>query len=246
MRNIVTRGIIISRRNYKEADRILIVYTERLGKISVLAKGVRKSTSKLGGHLELFNISRLELEEGKNWYILTGAQTEKNFAKIRLNLPKISAGFFIAELISHLTVENDVNRSFFKVIENGFKILNKSKKEIVANAFVWQLVNQSGYHPELYNCVICNKKLNSSEIAFSSIKGGLVDNCNVVSDAIAIEPDTVKLIRVATKNIDIFHQLIIPKKNIKEFNLITKIYISNIIEREIKSEKFIEIANKLI
>ena len=111
MQTIKTRGVVLSRINYREADRILTIYTQNLGKISVLAKGVRKSSSMLGGHLELFNIARFELKESKNWYILSGAQTERNYSNIRLHLPKISAGYYVAELVSLMTVENDVNRN---------------------------------------------------------------------------------------------------------------------------------------
>lgn len=245
MKNIVTRGVIISRRNYREADRVLTVYSEKLGKISVLAKGVRKSSSKLGGFLELFNIVRLELEEGKSWYILTGAQVENSFGSIRLNLPKISAGYYIAELISRLTSEDDANRHLFKVIENGFETLNRSTKDIIVCAFAWGLINKSGFHPELYSCVACKKKLDGRELVFSATRGGLIDGCTTPPDAISVQPDTVKIIRVALNNLNMFQKINVPPIIVEEFNLITKKYISEIVEREIKSDKFIETIKKL-
>lgn len=246
MKSIVTRGVIISRRNYREADRILTIYSEKLGKISVLAKGVRKSNSKLGGFLELFNITRLELEEGKNWYILTGVQVENSFNNIRLNLPKISAGYYLAELISRLTGEDDANRHLFKVIENGFETLNRSTKDIIVCAFAWELINKSGFHPELYLCVICKKKLDSGELVFSAAKGGLLDDCTVAPDSILVQPDTVKLIRVAINNLALFQKIKVPPPIVQEFNLVTKKYISEVVEREIKSDKFVETVKGLI
>jgi DNA repair protein RecO len=56
---IVTKGIVLSRRDYQEADRILSVLTPDNGKVSLIAKGVRKPKSKLAGGIELFSVSQL-------------------------------------------------------------------------------------------------------------------------------------------------------------------------------------------
>ena len=199
----------------------------------------------LGGHLELFNIARFELKESKNWYILSGAQTERNYSNIRLHLPKISAGYYVAELVSLMTVENDVNRNLFRVIENGFEVLNYSNREIIASAFAWQLINEIGYHPELYSCVVCKKRLDSGEINFSASRGGLVDDCCIEPDAFLVQTDTVKIIRVEINNINVFQKIKIPQAVVKEFNYVTKKYISVIVEKEIKSDRFVEIIHKL-
>ena len=61
-----TRGIIIKRSNYSEADRILTIYTEKLGKIRVNAKGIRKIKSKLAGSLEPFCLTDFVIAEGRN------------------------------------------------------------------------------------------------------------------------------------------------------------------------------------
>ncbi|MFH1792345.1 MAG: DNA repair protein RecO, partial [Patescibacteria group bacterium] len=54
-RNYSTEAIILATKDYSEADRILVVYTKDFGKLSLIAKGVRKTTSKKRGHLEIFN-----------------------------------------------------------------------------------------------------------------------------------------------------------------------------------------------
>ena len=55
MRNFKTEGIIIKRRDYGEADRILTVMTREYGKLKIKAKGVRKITSRRSAHIELLN-----------------------------------------------------------------------------------------------------------------------------------------------------------------------------------------------
>ena len=64
MRTHKTEGIIIKRRNYGEADRILTVFTKYNGKIQVKATGIRRIPSRRSAHVELLNYSVLNLYKG--------------------------------------------------------------------------------------------------------------------------------------------------------------------------------------
>lgn len=65
MQRIVDRAIVLGRVNYGEADRIVTVLSEKSGKLTLLAKGVRKQKSKLAGGLEVFNINEITYIPGK-------------------------------------------------------------------------------------------------------------------------------------------------------------------------------------
>ena len=69
-----TEAIVLRRSDYSEADRILTLYTPLYGKRRAIAKGVRKTTSRLGGYLELFTRVSLMLAEGRNLHIVTQAE----------------------------------------------------------------------------------------------------------------------------------------------------------------------------
>ena len=66
MQTLRTEAIILRRTNYGEADRILNVLTPEHGKVSAIAKGVRKAKSKLAGGLELFAVSDITILKGKS------------------------------------------------------------------------------------------------------------------------------------------------------------------------------------
>ena len=66
MNNSTTQAIILKRINFGEADRILTAITPEYGKISILAKGVRRSKSKLAGGLELFSVTDIGFINGKS------------------------------------------------------------------------------------------------------------------------------------------------------------------------------------
>lgn len=146
MRTLTTTGIILKRINYRDADRILTVYTKDLGKITVLAKGIRKLTSKKRGDLELFNQTKISLAKGKTWYIATQTELINDFNNIKSNNTSTSYGFFIAEIFEKLTNEDEVNEMLYKFLLKTYETLNRDNKNInIVNAFQLKILNISGF-----------------------------------------------------------------------------------------------------
>jgi len=62
---IKTEAVVLRSMRYGEADRILTVLTLEHGKIGVIARGVRKSQSRLASRTDLFTRSRMQLARGR-------------------------------------------------------------------------------------------------------------------------------------------------------------------------------------
>ena len=73
-RQFRTQAIILSRRDFGEADRLLTLFTPARGKIRAIAKGARKPSAKVSGHVELFARSDCLIHRGRNLDILTQAE----------------------------------------------------------------------------------------------------------------------------------------------------------------------------
>jgi len=120
-----TEGIIVKRRNFGEADRILTVLTKNYGKIQVKAPGVRKITSRRSSHIELLNLARFTLYRSfrVTLPIVTEAQTQEEFLTIKNNLKKIGLAYYICELIDRFCAQNQENRTvFFLVRDTLFRL----------------------------------------------------------------------------------------------------------------------------
>ncbi len=104
-----TPAIILKRQDFGEADRILTLFTPERGKLRVIAKGARKITSRKGGHIELFTYSNLLIAKGRNFDIVTQAETIQSFRKLREDLSRITYAYYIAELVDLFTQENEAN-----------------------------------------------------------------------------------------------------------------------------------------
>src|SRR6266508_2247180 len=101
-----TEAVIIRRSDFGEADRLLTLITP-LGKRRVVAKGARKTTSRLAGHIELFTHASLLLAVGRNLDIITQSMILHGFDQLRGDLRRIGAAYYAAELIDRLTEEAD-------------------------------------------------------------------------------------------------------------------------------------------
>lgn len=116
MRSYRVEGIILKRKDFGETDRILTVFAKHRGKIKIVAKGVRKISSRRAPHVELLNQSILTVHEGK-LPILTEAETINHFSGLKNDLKKAGYAFYICELVDGLNPLHQENRSVFSLLE---------------------------------------------------------------------------------------------------------------------------------
>ena len=122
-RTYSSEGIILARKNYSEADRILIVYSKDHGKVHLLAKGVRYPKSRKRGHLEIFNYFKFQASKGKSLDAVTEAELIDSFRGIRKNLKKVSVAYFLVEMIGRVTREGEKNEKIFQLLLNHLRFL---------------------------------------------------------------------------------------------------------------------------
>lgn len=104
MRLFSTPAIILRRTNYGEADRIISLLTPERGKISAIAKGVRKPKSKLAGGLELFALCDVTIMEGRgDLGLVTSARMQQFFGAILKDYDRMQFGYEAVKLINRAT-----------------------------------------------------------------------------------------------------------------------------------------------
>ena len=125
-KNYSSEAIVLARRNYSEADRILVVLTKNFGKISLLAKGVRLPKSKKRGHLEVFSHIKFSASKGKSLDLITEAEMIDSYAEIRANLKKVSVAYFFMEGVGRLIHEGEKNEQLFNFMLDYLNKLRES------------------------------------------------------------------------------------------------------------------------
>ncbi len=233
-----THGIIIKRKNFGEADRLLTIYTQKRGKVKAIAKGVRRIKSKLAGHLELFYLTDFVIAEGKNIDIITGAVNIRNFCHLRDNLTCSNQAYYIAEIIDKLVHEHEKNINIFCLLSDSMLKINENNK-VLLSYFTIQILKLLGHLPELNLCTHCHEKLLcENKNYFSNRFGGVICNKCYKYDQFSkqISTNQIKVLRLLINNkIQIIHKI---KYDKKLMSLVLQ-FLEYVTEMEIKSKKFL-------
>lgn len=142
-------GIVLARRNYGEADRILSVYTKNHGRVSYIAKGIRRPESRKRGHLEVFSQIKLSAVNGKGIDIITEAEIVDNFSEAREDLKKVSLAYYFMEVIGRTTHEGETHPEVYGLIlEHLGKLKSESKLRRLRLNFILKLLTVLGFWPK--------------------------------------------------------------------------------------------------
>ena len=144
--NQKTEGIILSRKNFQEADKLLTIYTKDFGKISCIARGVRRPTSRKSGHLEIGSWCKLYIAKGKNLDILTEVELQKPFGLENLLEAKANRVYHILELVDYLTVHGQKNYQVFTLLLTFLKkVADEKDFNLISTTFKLKLLSTLGF-----------------------------------------------------------------------------------------------------
>ena len=148
---LVTKGIVLRATATKEADYILNILTDSLGRIAVVARGARRKGSRIAAGSELLAFSELVLYQRGNWYYLDEASTISLFDGIRQDIELLSLASYFAEMTECVTAEDEPVPEILSLLLNSLYALDTLQKpqSIVKAAFELKLLALSGYEPLL-------------------------------------------------------------------------------------------------
>jgi len=170
-----TQAIVLRRHDLGEADRILTLYTRDYGKLRVVARGVRKPSSRKAGHLELFMCADLLISRGRSLDVISQAEMIDAFLPLRQDLVRAVYASHFVELLDAFTEEGDESHDLYKLISNGLQwAAAASDLRRAARYFELHILDLAGYRPELFHCVVCGTPIRPQDQFYSIPDGGVV------------------------------------------------------------------------
>lgn len=151
MKQLLTRGIILSRTDYGEADRIITLLTPDHGKLRLLAKGVRRIKSKLAGGIELFSVSHITFLPGrKELGTLVSTRLIAHYGRIATDINRTMLGYDLIKQLNKAT-EDQPEAEYFELLHTTFKALDDTTidTELIKAWFSAQLLRLAGHTPNL-------------------------------------------------------------------------------------------------
>ncbi|MPZ49999.1 MAG: DNA repair protein RecO [Dehalococcoidia bacterium] len=239
-----TQAIVLRQRKLGEADKIVTLYCSHLGKLDAVAKGVRRTKSRLAGHLEPLTLGAYLIAEGRDLDIVTQAETVDAFPALRDNLERLSRGLYCAELVDRLTPERSEGNPIFRLLNETLSLLDcEEETEIAVRRFEARLLSKLGYRPNLDVCAVCGRRLEPVDNYWSPVAGGaLCPAC--AGDSLRLTPlslNAIKVLRLLLRasfaemaRVRLSHALA------EEVRCCLADQVSFVLEREVRSARFVE------
>lgn len=204
MKSNRTLAIVLRRTNYGEADRILQLLTPD-GKISVMAKGVRKEKSRLAGGIELFSICEISVGEGKgDLGVLISARLIRFFNHIIEDYDRMQFGYLAIKLLS--TVSEAVEATeWYDLLAETLAGLDSTTTslDLIQAWFYLRYAELTGYELGLWRDINGDKIVENSNYQYDATDRGLK-----LKESGELNSDHIKLLRlISTKPLKVLVQV---------------------------------------
>jgi DNA repair protein RecO (recombination protein O) len=165
---VVTTGIILVRRDFQEADRIITIITPDHGKVGMIAKGVRRPKSKLAGGIELFSVSNITYLPGRgDLSTLVSSRLITHYGNIVKDINRTMLGYDLLKRLNRAT-EDNTGPEYFEILKNSLAGLDDLElaSELTEIWFTMQILKTSGHMPNLKTDITGEKLLSDTTYLF--------------------------------------------------------------------------------
>jgi DNA repair protein RecO len=164
VKQLQTQGIVLSRTDYGEANRIVTLLTPEQGKLRLMARGVRKPKSKLAGGIELFSISDITYLQGRGEIgTLVSSRLLTHYGTIVKDITRVQLGYDLIKMLNRAT-EDQPEPEYFELLQQALQALDNLgiATDLIRLWFEARLLHQAGYSPNLHTDTN-NDKLQAGE-----------------------------------------------------------------------------------
>lgn len=191
MTNYRDDAVVLRTYRLGESDRIVVLLTASHGKVRAVAKGVRKSRSRLGSRLEPMSVVSVLLHRGRQLDVVSQVEAIDSASSLRANLDKMTQGLAMLEAVDQMTIDREPVPHIHRMLTGALGELARGGSSMVVAAFYLKLLASEGLAPELGQCVSCGSE--SDLVAFDVVNGGV--QCRSCRSGVAISVGAIGLMR---------------------------------------------------
>jgi DNA repair protein RecO (recombination protein O) len=232
--------VVLRKLDYGESDRIYTLLTREHGKVGALARGVRRSSSRLASALQLFSRVDVQLARGRSLDIVTQVVRLPGH-RIEADVERTAHASLIAELADRVSEERHPLDGLYELTVAALEELAREPAPRRASAyFVVVALDLLGYAPQLSACASCGRPLPEAPVAFSPVAGGfLCETC--AQPAMHLVPvSVVKVLRLmAAGDIALYRRLKLDDRLMGEVEMVLEAQLEHHLDRQLRSLKFL-------
>ncbi|GAB4476064.1 MAG: DNA repair protein RecO [Anaerolineales bacterium] len=242
-RTFRVEAIILHHQDWGEADRLITLFSRERGKLRAIAKGVRKPQSRKAGHLEPFNRVSMLLAHGRDLPLITQAETITSYTALQADLLRMGYGAYLLELIDRFTVEEEANPSLYQQLVETLEHLNQNADPLFElRYFEVKLLDEVGFRPQFFHCVICKEPIQPRDQFFSCEMGGVVcpDCATHQRSLLPLSMPALKYLRhFQRSSYPEARKAKIPPEVQKEMESLMQRYLQALLERALNAPQFL-------
>ncbi|MFN8472926.1 MAG: DNA repair protein RecO [Anaerolineae bacterium] len=242
-----TEAIVLKRQDFGEADRLLTILTRERGKLRVIAKGARRTSSRKAGHVELFSQSQLLLAKGRNMDLVTQAQAVTSHPSLYTDLLRYTYASYMAELVDKFLEEEDPHGEVYDLLRESLAALvadgSDAQLALLMRFYELRLLGLVGFQPSLFHCAHCQSPLAAEDQYFSAMAGGaLCPNCrSLEADVVPLPLTTLKVARfIQTRDYPQVRTIALSPDVHRDLERLLLRYLTHVLERQLKSVEFLD------
>ncbi|HTW09659.1 MAG TPA: DNA repair protein RecO [Acidimicrobiales bacterium] len=187
------RGVVLRTYKLGEADRIVVLLTPGHGKVRAVAKGIRRTKSRIGGRLEPLSHVELLLYEGRELDIVSQAEMIEPWRALREDLNRLSQGLAMAEATEQVAQEQEPSMPLYRLLTGALRALVGHPGPLVVASFYWKLLLLDGAGPILDACARCGTRPTAADlVAFDIAEGGTL--CRSCRRGLPLSPAALELV----------------------------------------------------
>jgi DNA repair protein RecO (recombination protein O) len=240
-----TDAIVLSRFDYGEADRIVTLITPSIGKIKVIAKGVRRPTSRLGGSLEPFAELRVSLVRGRTFDVVTQVAVIHAWLHLRDALDSTATAWYVAELVDRSLEERHPAEPLYALLRRTCELLDAGMAPgRAARWYEMRLADELGVRPEVDRCVECDRIIEPTDpVRWAPALGGVLceRHPGPSYDQAGLSTDALRLLKAYQRmDVEAIAGLRLPAAVEREAEAALRAFLSYALEREPRSRRFLD------
>ncbi len=236
------RAVVLRKLDYGEADRIYTLLTREHGKVGAIAKGVRRTASRLAAGLELYSLVEVQLATGRNLDVVTQAVRVPG-PRLSADVERTSHAAVIAEVADRVSEDRHPVEGVFELTSLALDDLAREPEPRRASAyFIAQALALLGWAPSLAACAVCERPLPPEPAGFAAAVDGLVcGSCRSgVPGLLPVSPSALKVLRVmAAGDIELYRRLRLESGLLEEVEAVLAAQLEHHLERGLRSLQFL-------
>lgn len=149
------RGVVLRTYKLGESDRIVVMMTNGHGKVRAVAKGVRKTKSKIGARLEPMSHVDVLMNRGRDLDVVNQVEVIDASPGLHGDLDRMSQAISMCEAVDLVSQDREPASHLYEMLVGALRTLEDRAAPLLLAGFFLKLLASEGVGPQVESCVSC-------------------------------------------------------------------------------------------